>query len=59
MALAEEGNSPKKIHQLDLFLSIRIFLIEFEVNGMKQIKPVAARKTIRLEYGSGPQILSV
>jgi len=26
---------------------------------MKQIKPVAARKTIRLEYGSGPQILSV
>ena len=41
------------------------FLVEFEVNGEKQIKevkartPVAARKTIRTEYGAEIQILTV
>jgi len=41
------------------------FLVEIEVNGEKQTKqvkartPVAARKTIRTEYGAGIQILTV
>ena len=43
----------------------KCFMVEFELNGEKQIKPVVARtpvearKTIRLEYGSEPQILTV
>ncbi len=41
------------------------FLVEIEVNGKKQTKqvkartPVAARKTIRTEYGAEIQILTV
>ena len=41
------------------------FLVEIEVNGEKQTKqvkartPVAARKTIRIEYGAEIQILTV
>lgn len=43
----------------------KCFFVEFELNGEKQIKAVVARtqvearKTIRLEYGTSPQILSV
>ena len=43
----------------------KCFLVEMEVNGEKQVKPVTARtpvdarKTIRLEYGAEAQILSV
>ncbi|MCM3600917.1 hypothetical protein M3175_09250 [Robertmurraya korlensis] len=43
----------------------KCFLVTIERNGEKQIKPVTARspvdarKTIRMEYGSETQILSV
>jgi len=43
----------------------KCFTVEFELNGEKQSKPVVARtpvearKRIRLEYGAGPQILTV
>nr|WP_198044781.1 hypothetical protein [Lysinibacillus timonensis] len=43
----------------------KCFLVEMEVDGKKVVKsvtartPVQARKTIRLEYGEGPEILSV
>ena len=43
----------------------KCFLVEYELNGEIQTKPiiartpVEARKTIRLEYGLEPQILSV
>jgi len=43
----------------------KCFLVEFEVNGEIQSKPIVARtpvearKTIRLTYGQGPRILTV
>ncbi|HWK22941.1 MAG TPA: hypothetical protein VNS08_07925 [Ureibacillus sp.] len=43
----------------------KCFVVEFEIDGEKQVKqiiartPVEARKTIRLEYGTSPQNLSV
>ena len=43
----------------------KCFLVELEIKGEKQIKPVTARtpanarKTIRLEYGAEAQVLSV
>lgn len=43
----------------------KCFLVEMEIKGEKQIKPVTARipanarKTIRLEYGAEAQVLSV
>lgn len=43
----------------------KCFTVEFELNGEKESKPVVARtpvearKRIRLEYGAGPQILTV
>lgn len=43
----------------------KCFLVEIEVNGEKQVKPVTARtsikarKTIHLEYGGESNILSV
>ncbi|MGG4467666.1 hypothetical protein ABER68_06555 [Paenibacillus alvei] len=43
----------------------KCFLVELEINGEKQVKPinartpVDARKTIRFEYGAEANILSV
>ena len=43
----------------------KCFLVELEVNGEKQFKPITARtpvdarKTIRLEYGANAKILTV
>lgn len=43
----------------------KCFLVEMEVNGVVQVKPVTAkspieaRKNIRLEYGEESKILSV
>ncbi|MCM3791527.1 hypothetical protein M3221_24705 [Domibacillus indicus] len=43
----------------------KCFLVEMEIKGEKQIKPVTARtpanarKTIRLEYGAEARVLSV
>ena len=43
----------------------KCFLVEFEVNGEKQVMPVnartsvEARKTIRIEYGSEANIVTV